>query len=33
MFEISEKANEMIKDLLGDRKNVSPIRSMLVAAD
>jgi hypothetical protein len=33
MFEVSEKATEIIKEILGNREDVSPIRIMLVAAD
>ena len=32
MFEVSEKATEKIKELLGQRKNPSPIRILLVEA-
>jgi hypothetical protein len=32
MFEASKKATEKIKELLGQRKNTSPIRIMLVEA-
>jgi Fe-S cluster assembly iron-binding protein IscA len=32
MFDVSEKATEKIKELLGQRKNASPIRILLVEA-
>jgi hypothetical protein len=32
MFEVSKKATEKIKELLGQRKNASPIRILLVEA-